>query len=163
VNDHGTEETDKKNGKVVSTSTISSDGNAMMFAFSDTATRTAVLQSLAKGEATRVAKAWVQKWLIERRQPASGQTESAPEFEFPTMTIPDTASEQPPSLPLTQAPIDYASDYASKARDLLGAGKSPTSGLWNLAHDPSVNWPTTHRTGRKPTCSRVSASLFICG
>src|SRR6266481_489803 len=37
VSDHAIEETDKKNGKVVSTSTstVSSDGNTVMFIFSD--------------------------------------------------------------------------------------------------------------------------------
>jgi hypothetical protein len=35
VNDHAIEETDKNNGQVVSTSTVSSDGNIRMFTFSD--------------------------------------------------------------------------------------------------------------------------------
>jgi hypothetical protein len=57
VNDHQIEETDKKNGKVVmtSTSTVSSDGNTLTFEFSDsTATNGAPVTG--KGEATRVAK-----------------------------------------------------------------------------------------------------------
>ena len=58
VNDHAIEETDKKNGKVVltSTSTVSSDGNTMMFAFSDSSNTNGGPPVTGKGEATRVAK-----------------------------------------------------------------------------------------------------------
>jgi hypothetical protein len=73
------------------------------------------------------AKAWVEKWLAER-PPAGAQTESAPESDFPTAPTPDPASEESQSPALTQTPIDYT----SRARDLLGAGKSPTSWLWDL-------------------------------
>ena len=58
VNDHEIEETDKKGGKVVATSTtsVSSDGNTMTFAFSDSS-NTNGAPVTGKGEATRVGKA----------------------------------------------------------------------------------------------------------
>jgi hypothetical protein len=57
VSDHEIEETDKKNGKVVatSTSTVSADGNTMAFVFSDSSNTNADPVT-GKGEATRVAK-----------------------------------------------------------------------------------------------------------
>jgi hypothetical protein len=57
VNDHEIEETDKKNGKTVTTSqsTVSSDGNTMMFSFSDSS-NTNGDPVTGKGEATRGAK-----------------------------------------------------------------------------------------------------------
>jgi len=57
MNDHEIEETDKKNGKVVgtSTSTVSSDGNTLMFTFTDSSNTNAAPVT-GKGEATRVAK-----------------------------------------------------------------------------------------------------------
>ena len=57
VNDHEFEETDKKNGKVVSTSTstVSSDGNTLMFTFTDSSNTNAAPVT-GKGEATRVAE-----------------------------------------------------------------------------------------------------------
>jgi hypothetical protein len=58
VNDHSIEETDKKNGKVVSTSTstVSPDGNTLMFEFSDSSNTNGGPPVTGKGEATRVAK-----------------------------------------------------------------------------------------------------------
>src|SRR5271168_349654 len=58
VNDHSIEETDKKNGKVVgtSTSTVSPDGNTVMFTFSDSSNTNGGPPVTGKGEATRVAK-----------------------------------------------------------------------------------------------------------
>jgi hypothetical protein len=58
VSDHAIEETDKKNGKVVSTSTstVSSDGNTVMFTFSDSSNTNGGPPVTGKGEATRVAK-----------------------------------------------------------------------------------------------------------
>ena len=58
VNDHQIEETDKKAGKVVSTSTstVSSDGNTMKFVFSDSSNTNGGPPVTGKGEATRVAK-----------------------------------------------------------------------------------------------------------
>ena len=58
VNDHQIEETDKKAGKVVSTSTstVSSDGNTLMFVFSDSSNTNGGPPVTGKGEATRVAK-----------------------------------------------------------------------------------------------------------
>lgn len=58
VNDHEIEETDKKNGKVVSTSTttVSPDGNTAMFSFSDSSNTNGYPPVTGKGEATRVAK-----------------------------------------------------------------------------------------------------------
>jgi hypothetical protein len=57
VNDHEIEETDKKNGKTVTTSTmtVSSDGNTLMFTFNDSSNTNADPVT-GKGEATRVAK-----------------------------------------------------------------------------------------------------------
>ena len=57
VNDHEIEETDKKNGKTVATSkmTVSSDGNTLMFSFSD-GSNTNADPVTGKGEETRVAK-----------------------------------------------------------------------------------------------------------
>ena len=57
VNDHEIEETDKKNGKTVTTSkmTVSPDGNTLMFAFNDSSNTNADPVT-GKGEATRVAK-----------------------------------------------------------------------------------------------------------
>ena len=57
VNDHEIEETDKKNGKTVATSTmtVSPDGNTLMFSFSDSSNTNADPVT-GKGEATRVAK-----------------------------------------------------------------------------------------------------------
>jgi hypothetical protein len=57
VNDHQIEETDKKNGKVVmtSTSTVSPDGNTLTFEFSDSS-NTNGAPVTGKGEASRVAK-----------------------------------------------------------------------------------------------------------
>jgi hypothetical protein len=58
VNDHAIEETDKKGGKVVatSTSTVSPDGNTVMFEFSDSSNTNGGPPVTGKGEATRVAK-----------------------------------------------------------------------------------------------------------
>jgi len=58
VNDHEIEETDKKNGKVVSTATttVSSDGNTATFTFSDSSNTNGGPPVTGKGEATRVAK-----------------------------------------------------------------------------------------------------------
>jgi len=58
VNDHEIEETDKKSGKVVTTSTttVSSDGNALMFTFSDSSNTNGGPPVTGKGEAARVAK-----------------------------------------------------------------------------------------------------------
>lgn len=58
VNDHAIDETDKKGGKVVatSTSTVSSDGNTVMFEFSDSSNTNGGPPVTGKGEATRVAK-----------------------------------------------------------------------------------------------------------
>jgi hypothetical protein len=58
VNDNAIEETDKKNGKVVatSTSTVSSDGNTLMFTFNDSSNTNGGPPVTGKGEATRVAK-----------------------------------------------------------------------------------------------------------
>lgn len=57
VNDHEIEETDKKNGKTVATSTmtVSSDGNTMAFTFNDSSNTNADPVT-GKGEAKRVAK-----------------------------------------------------------------------------------------------------------
>jgi hypothetical protein len=57
VNDHEIQETDKKGGKVVSTSTmtVSPDGNTLTFEFSDSS-NTSGPPVTGKGEATRVAK-----------------------------------------------------------------------------------------------------------
>ena len=57
VNDHEIEETDKKNGKTVATSktTVSPDGNTLMFEFSDSSNTNAAPVT-GKGEETRVAK-----------------------------------------------------------------------------------------------------------
>jgi hypothetical protein len=94
------------------------------------------------------AGAWVKKWILER--PANAQTESASEPNSPTSPAPDSASEEP-CPPPTQTPIDYT----SKARELLAAGKSPATGLWNLVNDPSVNWPDDTQNWKK-------AYLFAC-
>jgi hypothetical protein len=58
VNEHAIEETDKKNGKVVSTSTstISSDGSTLTVVFSDSSNSNGGPPVTGKGEATRVAK-----------------------------------------------------------------------------------------------------------
>jgi len=58
VNDHAIEETDKKGGKVVatSTSTVSPDGNTVMFSFSDSSNTNGGPPVTGKGEATRVEK-----------------------------------------------------------------------------------------------------------
>jgi hypothetical protein len=57
VSDHEIEETDKKNGKVVVTSktTLSPDGNTLMFEFTDSSNTNAAPVT-GKGEAMRVAK-----------------------------------------------------------------------------------------------------------
>ncbi len=58
VNDHEIEETDKKDGKVVSTSKtmVSPDGNQLMFEFSDGSNTNGGPPVTGKGEETRVAK-----------------------------------------------------------------------------------------------------------
>ena len=58
VNDHEIEETDKKTGKVVatSTSTVSADDKTMTFTFSDSSNTNGGPPVTGKGEATRVAK-----------------------------------------------------------------------------------------------------------
>lgn len=58
VNDHEIKETDKKNGKVVgtSTTTVSSDGNTVAFEFSDSSNTNGGPPVKGKGEATLVAK-----------------------------------------------------------------------------------------------------------
>jgi hypothetical protein len=58
VNDHEIEETDKKDGKVVSTSTttVSPDGNTLMFSFTDSSNTNGGAPVTGKGEAARVAK-----------------------------------------------------------------------------------------------------------
>jgi hypothetical protein len=58
VNDHAIEETDKKDGKAVSTSTstVSSDGNTVKFTFSDSSNTNGGPPVTGQGEATRVAK-----------------------------------------------------------------------------------------------------------
>jgi glucose dehydrogenase len=57
ISDHAIEETDKKNGKVVTTSktTVSPDGNTLMLEFSDSSDTNAAPVT-GKGEETRVAK-----------------------------------------------------------------------------------------------------------
>ncbi len=57
MNDHEIEETDKKDGKVVATSTskVSADGNTTMFEFTDSSNTNAAPVT-GKGEAVRVAK-----------------------------------------------------------------------------------------------------------
>jgi hypothetical protein len=57
LNDHAIEETDKKDGKVVatSTSTVSSDGKTVMFEFSDSSNTNGGPPVTGKGEATQVA------------------------------------------------------------------------------------------------------------
>jgi len=57
ISDHEVEETDKKNGKTVATSTttVSADGNTLTFEFSDSSNSNAAPVT-GKGEATRVAK-----------------------------------------------------------------------------------------------------------
>jgi hypothetical protein len=57
ISDHEIEETDKKNGKTVATSTttVSADGNTMTFEFSDSSNTNAAPVT-GKGEATRVTK-----------------------------------------------------------------------------------------------------------
>jgi hypothetical protein len=57
ISDHEIEETDKKNGKTVATSktTVSPDGNTLMFEFSDSSNTNAA-PVVGKGEETRVAK-----------------------------------------------------------------------------------------------------------
>jgi hypothetical protein len=95
------------------------------------------------------AEAWVKKWLSER-QHTSAQAESAPEPDLPAAPTP----ERQPS-PLPQPTIDRTSDYKARARALLGAGKSPASGLWTLVNDPSVNWADDTQNWKK-------AYLFAC-
>lgn len=58
VNDHSIEETDKKNGKVVatSTSTVSSNGDSMMFTFSDSSDTNGGPPVTGSGEAKREKK-----------------------------------------------------------------------------------------------------------
>ena len=58
VNDHEIQETDKKGGKVVATSTttISPDGNTAMYTFSDASNTNGGPPVTGKSEATRVAK-----------------------------------------------------------------------------------------------------------
>jgi hypothetical protein len=58
VDDHNIEETDRKDGKVVATSTetVSSDGNTMLFTFSDSSNTNGGPPVTGQGEATRVAK-----------------------------------------------------------------------------------------------------------
>jgi hypothetical protein len=58
VNDHEIEETDKKDGKVVatSTSTVSPDGKTLTFTFSDSSNTNGGPPVTGKGEAMRVAK-----------------------------------------------------------------------------------------------------------
>lgn len=58
VSDHEIEETDKKDGKVVSTSTmsVSSDGNTLTMTFNDSSNTNGGAPVTGKGEATRVAK-----------------------------------------------------------------------------------------------------------
>jgi len=58
VNDKEVKETDKKDGKVVatSTSTVSADGNAVLFEFTDSSNTNGGPPVTGKGEAVRVAK-----------------------------------------------------------------------------------------------------------
>ena len=58
VNDHQIQETDKKAGKVVSTSTstVSTDGSTLMFEFSDSSNTNGGPPVTGKGESTRTAK-----------------------------------------------------------------------------------------------------------
>lgn len=58
VSDHEIEETDKKDGKAVatSTSTVSADGKILTFSFSDSSNTNGGPPVTGKGEATRVAK-----------------------------------------------------------------------------------------------------------
>jgi endonuclease YncB( thermonuclease family) len=58
VNDHGIEETDKKSGEVVttSTSTVSPDGKTMSFTFNDSSNTNGGPPVTGKGESTLVAK-----------------------------------------------------------------------------------------------------------
>jgi len=58
VNDHEIEETDKKNGKVVSTSTstVSSDGSSLTFIFKDSSNTNGGPPVTGRGESTRVAQ-----------------------------------------------------------------------------------------------------------
>src|ERR1039458_2022997 len=58
VNDHQIQETDKKDGKTVgtSTTTVSPDGNTVTFEFSDSSNTNGGPPVTGKGESTRVAK-----------------------------------------------------------------------------------------------------------
>jgi hypothetical protein len=58
INDHEIEETDKKDGKVVATikNKVSSDGNTLMFEFTDSSNTNGGAPVTGKGEAVRVAK-----------------------------------------------------------------------------------------------------------
>jgi hypothetical protein len=107
-----------------------------------------LLSELAEAGST---KAWAEKWIAEHRKPDSAQTESAPEFDVPIASKNPRVPDEPPSPTLIQPPIDYA----SRARGLLGGGKSPIGGLWNLVHDPDVNWADDTQNWKK-------AYLFAC-
>jgi hypothetical protein len=97
------------------------------------------------------AGGWVEKWLAERsRRLAGAQTESAPELDFSIAPTHNSASEQPPN-----APIGTPANYTSKARELLGGGKSPATQLWRLVNDTSVNWADDIQNWKK-------AYLFAC-
>jgi hypothetical protein len=98
------------------------------------------------------AGGWVEKWLAERKRNrlAGAQTESAPELDLPIVPTNNLVSEAPsPALIRTQA------DYTLKARELLGAGKSPATQLWMLVNDTSVNWADDMQNWKK-------AYLFAC-
>ena len=97
------------------------------------------------------AAGWVKKWLAERSRPlASAQAGSASELEFPTAPTYNLAPEA--SAPaLIRTPVDYT----SKARELLGAGKSPAAQFWMLVNDTSVNWADDIQNWKK-------AYLFAC-
>jgi hypothetical protein len=106
---------------------------------------------------------WIERLLAERPRSGSAQAESAPERDLTTAPAHDPASEDRPSPALTrtpigttiQTPLGTPLDRASRARQLLGSGRAPISGLWNLVHDPSVPWADDAQNWKK-------AYLFAC-
>jgi len=132
VNDHAIEETDKKAGKVVatSTSTVSPDGNTVMFSFSDSSNTNGGPPVTGKGEATRVAKGPAGSNTISgswRTAKLEGLSDNATEFTYKisgdeiTMTNP-TGQSYTAKLDGTDAPMKGDPGVTSVSVKMMGKG-----------------------------------------
>ena len=130
VNDRTIEETDKKNGKVVgtSTTTASADGKTVTFTFSDSSNTNGGPPVTGKGEATRVAKGPAGSHAISgswRTSKIEGLSDNATVWTFKvdgdmiTMTNP-TGQSYTAKLDGTEAPMKGDPGVTSVSVKMIG-------------------------------------------